>query len=180
MPLRFIFSLSILFFVLAACKKDEDPPVEPPTSANIVGTVTLYDEGTTQLESSGMIVSVYGQSITTTTDDNGAFTLENVSFGDRTLIFEKDGYGIFKHVVEHETDGTPTFITQNFPLGQNSSTQITSISAEESGGNIVVGHHLGGGWRWIRGCGRHWNCCRGRLASRPPTCRLPPSGKWPV
>lgn len=76
------FALFFALFIAAACSKDggRDPV---PAKANITGSVILYDASVTQVDKSGMKVSVECSSplISATTDNNGKFTLTDVPFG---------------------------------------------------------------------------------------------------
>ena len=139
MKLKYLFLSLILIWGLTSCSSDDDnPPTNlPATSANISGSVNLYDEGTTQIDNSGMTVSVDGSSITATTNAAGEYTLQNVPFGNVTLIYEKTGYGTFKKFNINHNNGD-TFITENPSLGQMSTTTITDLNASVNGGDVSV------------------------------------------
>ena len=134
-PLAFIILIGF-----ASCNKNNDPmPVA--TTAAISGAVNLYDEGTTQLEKSGMTVKVDGSNpvISATTDTSGKFTLANVPFGTYTLVFEKSGFGTFKKSdVEHTNTGSSTFITEAPSLGKESTTQVTNLEVVVNGNNVKI------------------------------------------
>ena len=101
-----------------SCSKDKEPTPDAVTTANIIGNVELINEGTDNgpeaVDNSGMIVKTDGgtAAISTTTDANGEFTLEDVPFGTYSLIYEKTGFGTYKKFnVEHTNSGSSTVIT---------------------------------------------------------------------
>ena len=89
-----ILFISILIFSCSGESNDISPPA--PTSGNIFGSVNLYDEGTSQIDNSGMTISVEGTAIQAISDAAGDFTLMDVPFGTYTIVYEKTGYGTFK------------------------------------------------------------------------------------
>jgi hypothetical protein len=118
---------------MASCSDNGDSVTDPNpvTKGNIVGSVNLYDEGTNEVEGSGMTVILEGTSFSSTTNGDGEFTLNDVPFGTYTVVYEKSGYGTFKKFnVVHQ--GGNTFITQNPSLGQQSTTSITELNAGSS------------------------------------------------
>ena len=124
---------------ISSCKKEESPGPAPITKANISGSVNLYDEGTTKIDNSGMLVKVEGTSpsISSITDNNGAFTLLDVPFGTYTLIYEKAGYGTFKRFNVVHKDGN-TIIPDAPSLGQTSTTKITNLTTSSSSSFPVI------------------------------------------
>ena len=86
----------MLFLLGTSCSDSNDNDQPTPTSANITGSVNLFDDGVTEIDNSNMTVSVEGSSISAITNDSGQFTLSNVPFGTITLVYEKNGYGTFK------------------------------------------------------------------------------------
>lgn len=134
------FSFNLILFLLVlgtSCSKDNDIDPPAPTSANISGSVNLYDDGVTEIDNSNMTVSVEGTSISATTNASGQFTLSNVPFGTITLLFEKNGYGTFKRFnIDHSSGDT--FIPDSPSLGQISTTSITNLTATENGTDITL------------------------------------------
>ena len=138
--LLFGFTLTILVG-LTACGSGDEETDPQPTGADIIGEVNLYDDGVTQIDNSGMTVRVEGitPGISASTDTDGKFTLSEVPFGEYTLIFEKSGYGTFKKFnIEHRNTGSPTFLTENPSLGQNSKTSITNLTTSTSNNTVTV------------------------------------------
>jgi hypothetical protein len=133
--------LILVLGLIWSCSNDNDEGgTTDPTSGNISGTVNLYDEGTSQVDNSGMTVRVDGLSISATTDENGRFTLVDVPFGTYSLSYEKTGYGTFKRFdVNHNL--ISTVIPDTPSLGEFSSTAITDLTSGTSNGGetIVIG-----------------------------------------
>ena len=131
----------ILMFILAiatvSCSSD-DSNDEPITKANITGSVNLYDEGTTVLDDSNMLVKVVGTNplITALTNSNGQFVLEDVPFGTYTIEYEKAQYGVFKKF-NFNHQGNANVITEIPSLGRTSSTQVTDLQVNVTNGQAV-------------------------------------------
>ena len=131
----------ILMFILAiasvSCSSD-DSNNDPITKANITGSVNLYDEGTTLLDESNMLVKVVGTNplITALTNSNGQFVLEDVPFGTYTIEYEKAQYGVFKKF-NFIHQGNANAITEIPSLGKTSSTEITDLLVNIVNGQVV-------------------------------------------
>ena len=131
--------LLILGFTSCSDSEDSTPPPNPITSANIIGSVNLYDEGTSQIENSGMTVKLEGTSFSVTTDIQGDFTLTNVPFGTYTITYEKAGFGTFKKFnLAHTNTGSSTIISETPSIGEMSSTEITNLSVTTNPSNIII------------------------------------------
>ena len=77
----FVLTLVILTIALAtSCNKNKNEDPQPDILYNISGSVNLYDEGVTQVDSDGMTVSIVdaNPAKTGTTDVEGKFSLEEV------------------------------------------------------------------------------------------------------
>jgi hypothetical protein len=131
----------ILMFILAiatvSCSSD-DSNNDPITKANITGSVNLYDEGTTLLDESNMLVKVVGTNplITALTNSNGQFVLGDVPFGTYTIEYEKEQYGVFKKF-NFSHQGNANAITEIPSLGKTSSTEITDLLVNIVNGQVV-------------------------------------------
>ncbi|CAM1357746.1 carboxypeptidase-like regulatory domain-containing protein [Tenacibaculum xiamenense] len=126
---------------IVSCGGDDNPTSEPVTKANIIGSVNLYDEATTQVDNSNMMIKVEGitPSISATTNSEGSFTLQEVPFGTYSISYEKQGFGTFKKFnIEHSNTGSSTILTGAPSLGQMSTTTVTGVTATANGNNIVV------------------------------------------
>ena len=127
----------MLFLLGTSCSDSNDNDQPTPTSANITGSVNLFDDGVTEIDNSNMTVSVEGSSISAITNDSGQFTLSNVPFGTITLVYEKNGYGTFKKFnIVH--NGGDTFITETPSLGQTSTTRVTDLNVSQSSNTVTV------------------------------------------
>lgn len=133
-----IFLLTILG--LSACKKDDPETPTPTIKYDIIGSVNLYDEGTTSVSDSGMLVTVVGSNpaITAITDNDGDFNLSEVTSGTYTLTFEKANYGTFKRFNVDHTSNTHTIITQNPSLGMESTTSVSQLTTNISNDTVIL------------------------------------------
>ena len=132
-----ISGLSLFF----SCGGDTINNPDPVTGANIIGSVNLYDEGTSQVDNSGMIVKIGNLSplIQDTTDSDGNFVLQDVPFGTYTLIFEKAGYGTYNHQgLEHINTGSSTVLVPSPSLGQFASTKVMNLEVTAPAGKIAI------------------------------------------
>ncbi len=127
----------IFTFGLVSCSSDNSDN-EVITKANITGSVNLYDEGTTLLDKSNMLIKVNGTNplITALTNSNGQFVLEDVPFGTYTIEYEKENYGNFKKFNVVHQDGA-TAISSIPSLGKQSSTQITDLQVNVASNQVV-------------------------------------------
>ena len=136
--LRLALSLLVLGAIgtsLINCKSD-DPE---PSVANVIGSVTLYDDGVNLLSPEGMTVTVENTDpkLTAVTGTNGSFTIENVPLGSVNLSYQKQDYGTFKVFnIPHETSGTGTILTIDPTLGKQSTTAINVVTSELDGSNV--------------------------------------------
>lgn len=135
----YLLLISIFLISAVACKKTSDPTPLPIVDANILGTVNLFDEGTTSLSNEGMVVAAE-ESVpfrSAISDVSGEFVMADVAFGTYTLVYTKDGYGTYKiFEVGHKNTGWSTTISEIPALGMKSSTVITSLSAMVEGDNV--------------------------------------------
>jgi len=128
----------IVLVGFTSCSKDDDQTPEPITKANIIGSVNLYDEGTTQIDNSGMTIKLEGTEFSSTTDSQGDFTLSEVPFGSYTLVYEKSGFGTFKKFdLEHTNTGSST-VVETPSLGQKSTTSVTNLTVSSNANFPVI------------------------------------------
>lgn len=127
-----------LVVVLFSCKKSSD--ITPaPTKANIIGSVNLYNEGTTPIDKSGMTVKIENTAFSAITNTDGKFTFTDVPFGTYSFSYEKTGFGTSKkYGIEHSSTGSYTALPFIPSFGQLSSTQVTGLAASTSSGNIIL------------------------------------------
>ena len=136
-----IIILGLALMSLLGCTKNEVITPDPATKANIIGSVNLYDDRTTEVENSGMKIIVEGitPELSTTTDANGDFTLQDVPFGTYNLTFDKTGYGTFRYLnLVHSNTGSSTIIPTTFSLGQFSTTHVTLLEVNISGNDVSI------------------------------------------
>lgn len=135
--MKFQILILILTVGLVSCSSD-DSNNDTITKANITGSVNLYDEGTTLLDKSNMLIKVNGTNplITALTNSNGQFVLEDVPFGTYTIEYEKENYGNFKKFNVVHQDGA-TAISSTPSLGKQSSTQITDLQVNVASNQVV-------------------------------------------
>lgn len=138
------YSFLILIFLsmlLMSCGSEDKNISEPETSANIIGSVNLYDESINKVDNSGMSVRIEGlaHNNMTLTDAEGNFTFEDVPFGKYNLVYEKSGYGTYKLFdLEHSNTGNSTVIEEAKSLGQISSTSVTNLTVNASENQITI------------------------------------------
>lgn len=142
MKTTFLLSMIFLLALVISCGSDDENITEPKTSANIIGSVNLYDESTNQIDKSGMSVRIDGSelNVSAITDTDGEFILENVPFGKYDLVYEKSGYGTYKIFdLEHTNTGSSTVIEQTPSLGQVSGTSITNLTVNIIDNLVKIG-----------------------------------------
>jgi hypothetical protein len=131
---------SALVFTIACTKSDDDNPV--PTKGSISGSVNLYDERTNPLNNSGMLITVEGSNpqITATTNSSGKFVLQDVPFGTKVLLYEKEGYGTYKKSgVNHAyKQGSNTSLDTIVSLGRKSVTNTTAVACHADNKDLIV------------------------------------------
>lgn len=137
MKIRISLILALAFLWSCSSNGDDDTSPPDPTSADIRGSVNLYDEGTTQIDNSNMTVRVEGTSKSATTDAQGDFVLSDVTFGTLTLVYEKSGYGTFKKFNVQHANGN-TIISEDPSLGEKSTTSIANLGATVEGSTITI------------------------------------------
>jgi hypothetical protein len=133
--------VALILFMASCSTEDKEIIPEIPTKGTIEGSVNLYDEKTGPLDNSGMKVTVEGLTpkISTLTDEEGRYRLEEVPFGTYTLVFEKEGYGTYKRFnIKHAVSESSTFVLNAPSLGQKSSTKITKVEATVSGEDVTL------------------------------------------
>lgn len=92
----------------------------------------------------GINVSIDGSAFSTTTDANGKFTFTNLPQGNYTITSSKLGYGSAKIIGYTFVGGTNTAYIGSLKMSQVPTFNVTSISAANSGGDIVVTGNLSG------------------------------------
>ncbi len=139
------YLLLIILLLSLSCNKSDDNTPAPPTSpanAPVSGEVILYDEATLAVDKSGMTVSVDSTfpPYKYVTGTDGKFIIPLIPFGNRTLVFEKAGYGTFKlfNINHAYNNGTGTILTTIPSLGRISSTTVTGLATSVSSGIATI------------------------------------------
>lgn len=135
----FVLILSASFLYLSACKEKNTQPPPTATSANAQGEVDLYDDDINSLSDSGMTLSLAGTDplVSTVTDDEGVFVFEDLEYGTYTLVYEKENYGTYKLFDLLHKEGS-SISTAVLSLGQKSTTEVLSVSQNQSGQSIFI------------------------------------------
>lgn len=128
-----------VLFLFVGCTSTDDQKFNFQNASNIIGSVKLYDEGTTAINNSDMIVSIEGTTYNAVTDTLGNFTLKDVPYGTYTLNYEKSGFGAYKVFdLEHSFTGSSTIITDVPSLGKISKTEISDLSTTSNSTDLDV------------------------------------------
>jgi hypothetical protein len=85
---RLIVSILTLVIGLSSCEKSDSPTLSDVIPGNISGHLEIYESN----DHSGAFVSLKGTNISTQTDKDGKWLLENVNPGVYDIIFSKPGY----------------------------------------------------------------------------------------
>lgn len=136
-----VYLIFVLTIIWSCSSSSDDNGGSNPSNGNINGSVSLFDEGNTQVDNSGMTVSVEGSAaFQTTTDNSGNFSLTGIPFGNYTLEFSKTGYGTYK-VFNVSHNSSNTTISESPSLGQMSTTSVIDLTSGTSnnGSTIVLG-----------------------------------------
>lgn len=117
----------ILLLAFSACKKETNP-APTGTKSKLTGTVQLWDDKlNSNLDRSGVTVSIDGVS-STTTDATGKYTFDNLTNDIYTITFSKSGYGTTKLVGINHTFSVSGTVIPNKSLGKISTTQVNAFS----------------------------------------------------
>ena len=138
MNTRILLSLWVLLG-LFACKKESQSPT-PILLTDIIGSVNLYDEGTSPVSNSGLVVSILDSDplIKAITNDQGAYELKEVLSGSYSLIFRKPGYGTYKvyDIIHDQTENT--YLMEHPSLGQKTTTSVGFLIANVSNDSLIL------------------------------------------
>ena len=134
-----ILGLILVLILAGACKKEDDVPLPTP-KADIFGFAELYDNGTNQVDQSGMKIYIEGKenAFYSTTNSEGKFSIKDVELGTYTIVYAKNGYGTHK-IFDIKVKADEDHVSLNTPsLGQLSTTKITSLSVNIDGSDVVL------------------------------------------
>lgn len=131
-------ALTVLF-AFNACKKESTSPAPVGTKSKLTGTVQLWDDKlTSNLDKSGVTVSIDGVP-STTTDANGKYTFNNLVNDIYTITFTKVGYGVCKLVGINHTYNAAGTTVPNKSIGKLSTTQVDAFSYNNNTFNGLPG-----------------------------------------
>lgn len=129
--------LAVLMLLLIATLSCTDT-VAPVLTGDITGFVYLQDnEGQQIKDRSGVKVSIEGRQNFTYTDSNGKFTLENVSAGIFNIVFEKEGYGLYK-IIAREFPGGGEAYLYSTTLFELPAYEVSSVTIVKSSNNLLI------------------------------------------
>ncbi len=130
MKTKIILFLLSTVIIIGSCKKKEEY-IDLNLSGTINGHVEhVYAEFEGEVSKKDVIVEIIGLSISTTTDEEGRFSLTNVPTGTYDLKFYRSDVGIYEyHDVEIVGGEAPIVIKDEINLIQKSTTTISSITA---------------------------------------------------
>ena len=119
---RIIFTLIISSF-LFSCKKDDDKDAVKPKVSSAIGFVTPKDEfGYPEDDKSGFVAELVGTGKSSTTNEAGKFSFDNLTEGYYLLKISKSGYSTY------QTQWTISTAGGNEPF-QNSQTSLLKVSS---------------------------------------------------
>lgn len=124
----------------SSCNKKDECEYPNLTEAEISGKVILFDDFENELDKSGMVVAILYTIplLTDTTDANGNYSFSNISFGNYSLSYAKEGFGTFISTVAHFNDCKLVTEVPDFYLGKKCTTNITGLSAENAAAHVEI------------------------------------------
>ena len=144
-----LFIIMLVFIsAVIGCKKEDPNPAGNLLTGDLIGYTYLYDEHKIrEADNSGIIVSIDGTSISTTTGIDGRWILKNLHLGTYTFVMSKPDFGTIKNVgKEFVGNGQSYYGTSNLYTipkytidGINDSVTYTINSIYTAGTIIVYG-----------------------------------------
>ena len=129
-----LFKPAIIGLLSLSCEAFEGPvgPAGPSFTGDLFGAIQTFDEfGNLSDDHSGVQVAIEGTNplITTLTDSDGRYYLEDLTTGTYNLVFTKDNFQTQKIFSQQFVGGgLPTYITRVLFLSAVSTTSILSFS----------------------------------------------------
>jgi hypothetical protein len=141
-----IFTTLVIFSIvfISSCSEDNDTPALP-TKGTLLGNIQTFDDKLISTSDNGGVTvsasNLTGQTFTTTTDNTGRYTFNELPFDNYQFEISKTGYGTLKvfgisHVYNKDVIST---IVQNITFGKLSTTTVTGLSFKEFSINGEVG-----------------------------------------
>jgi hypothetical protein len=135
-----LLAFGIVLISIASCKKEDECNYPNLSAADLNGSVSLFNDAEAPLDKSGMVVSILYSNplISDTTDADGNYSFPDLPFGNYTLQYVKQGYGTYLYSFAHNDNCELTNTLPTFYLGQRSTTNITSLSAETIAAHVDI------------------------------------------
>lgn len=132
---RIMLAVSMLLLIATLSCTDT---VAPVLTGDITGFVFLQDHESQQIKDrSGVKVSIEGRQNFTYTDSNGKYRLENISAGIFNIVFEKEGYGLYK-IIAREFPGGGEAYLHSLTLFELPAFEVSSVTIVKSSNNLII------------------------------------------
>lgn len=127
--LKCVLLLIVLFSLLVSCTET----VAPVLTGNISGFVSLYEENGSQVnDKSGVKVSIEGRNNYAYTNIEGRYEIENIDAGIFNIIFEKEGFCLYKRTSYQFVGGGDAYLYQ-ISLTRQPSFNVESLDISKWG-----------------------------------------------
>lgn len=153
-PIKLIFTAVIAILLFSKCAKDGDTgpdgatgPAGPSLTGDFSGFINLYDvNGVKLTDHSGVVVSVEGKDISTTTTSDGHYKLTGISTGTYNIVYTKAGYAVRKLVTYQFIGGGEVYygINYMYQIPAMTVTNLTSAPSTITPGLTVISGTLSG------------------------------------
>jgi hypothetical protein len=121
--LKISFLILFLFSFFISCTET----VAPVLTGSISGFVELYEEDGSRInDKSGVKVSIEGRNNYAYTNNDGRYSLENVEAGIFNIVFEKEGFGLYKIIAREFVGGGEAYL-YNIGLTKLPTFNVTSL-----------------------------------------------------
>lgn len=118
-----VLMVIVLFSFFVSCTET----VAPVLTGSISGFVELYEEDGSRInDKSGVRVSIEGRNNYAYTNNDGRYSLENVEAGIFNIVFEKEGFGLYKIIAREFVGGGETYL-YNIGLTKLPTFNVTSL-----------------------------------------------------
>lgn len=138
-----IIAIAFIVVIFYGCK-GETGPAGPTLKGNLTGNVRLIDSaGVRMNENSGVVITVEEKSLSSTTNSQGIWTLNDLSTGTYTVTIAKSGFDSYKFYGYQFVGGGTAQLGQVY-LHQLPSYKIQNISVGTSAfdKNIIVSGNI--------------------------------------
>lgn len=110
--MKHLFSFFLLLSMLAGCDSDTTSTgTDNRLKGTMRGRAVLLSLGYQEApSSSGIKITLEGTSFSTVTNDSGEWELKDVPAGIYTLVYEKEGYGLYKYITYQFVGGGIAYV----------------------------------------------------------------------